>query len=104
MTKSTGDESSVLVAPETAPYSTADLPGHRIMLGEKAPLRLTAGEQLGPFPLAYQTYGTLNPERTNAVLVCHALTGDQFAAEIHPISGKPGWWQQLIGPARPLDT
>ena len=104
MSKSTEGESSVLVAPATAPYSTADLPGHRIVLGEKAPLRLTAGEHLRSFPLAYQTYGTLNAERTNAVLVCHALTGDQFAGQPHPISGKPGWWEHLIGPARPLDT
>ncbi len=104
MTKSAGDESSVLAAPATMPYSTADLPGHHIILGETTPLRLTAGDHLGPFPLAYQTYGTLNADATNAVLVCHALTLDQFAAQTHPISGKPGWWQQLIGPAGPVDT
>ena len=104
MAKSTGGESSVLAAPAAAPYTTTDLPGYRIILGDEAPLRLAAGDRLGPFPLAYQTYGTLNAHRTNAILVCHALTGDQFAAEAHPITGKPGWWQHVIGPGRPLDT
>jgi homoserine O-acetyltransferase len=65
---------------------------------------LDSGVELGAFRLAYQTYGTLNPERSNAVLVCHALTGDQFVAESHPITGKPGWWTQVVGPGKPLDT
>src|SRR5271170_3450963 len=68
------------------------------------PLRLDAGVDLAPFQIAYQTYGTLNPERSNAVLVCHALTGDQHVANLHPVTGKPGWWETMVGPGRPIDT
>jgi homoserine O-acetyltransferase len=80
------------------------LPGFRVRLAAAEPLRLDSGAMLGPITVAYQTYGHLNPTRTNAILVCHALTGDQFAAEPHPVTGKDGWWQLMIGPGRPLDT
>ena len=80
------------------------MPGHRVELGADTPLRLDCGVALGPFPMAYCTYGELNAERSNAVLVCHALTGDQYVAETHPITGKPGWWELIVGPGRPLDT
>ncbi|MCK6453119.1 MAG: homoserine O-acetyltransferase [Alphaproteobacteria bacterium] len=82
----------------------ANLPGHRVVLGTEHELRLDCGIEFGPFALAYQTYGTLNAQRSNAVLVCHALTGDQFVAEEHPVTGKPGWWSTMVGPGRPLDT
>ena len=68
------------------------------------PLRLESGGELQPLEMAYQTYGTLNPARSNAVLVCHALTGDQHMASIHPVTGKPGWWSRMVGPGLPLDT
>ena len=68
------------------------------------PLAMDAGESLAPLTIAYQTYGILNPERSNAVLVCHALTGDQHVANIHPVTGKPGWWDVLVGPGKPIDT
>ncbi len=58
---------------------------------------------LAPFRLAYQTYGTLNADRSNAVLICHALTGDQYVAEPHPLTGRPGWWDMMVGPGRVLD-
>jgi homoserine O-acetyltransferase len=68
------------------------------------PLALNAGVELAPFQIAYQTYGTLNARRTNAVLVCHALTGDQHVANTHPVTGKPGWWETMVGPGKPIDT
>jgi homoserine O-acetyltransferase/O-succinyltransferase len=80
------------------------LPGFRVQVAASEPLRLDSGTTLGPITVAYQTYGELNPARSNAILVCHALTGDQFCAEQHPITGKDGWWQLMIGPGRPLDT
>jgi homoserine O-acetyltransferase/O-succinyltransferase len=72
--------------------------------GTDEPLRLDAGVLLAPFQIAYQTYGTLNAERSNAVLICHALTGDQHVANVHPVTGKPGWWESMVGPGRPIDT
>jgi homoserine O-acetyltransferase len=69
-----------------------------------ASLALDAGRGLAPWTIAYMTYGTLNAERSNAVLICHALTGDQFAASDNPITGKPGWWLTMVGPGKPIDT
>ncbi len=77
--------------------------GGTLRLPAEAPLRLDSGATLAPLEIAYKTYGRLNAERSNAVLVCHALTGDQHAASIHPITGKPGWWNRVIGPGLPLD-
>ncbi|MDA5192610.1 homoserine O-acetyltransferase MetX [Govanella unica] len=78
-------------------------PGLTVELGALHPLRLDGGAELGPFTMAYQTYGTLNAARSNAVLVCHALTGDQFCAGDNPFTGKGGWWDKMIGPGKPLD-
>jgi len=69
-----------------------------------APLPLDCGRSLVPFTIAYMTYGTLNADKSNAVLICHALTGDQFVASDHPITGKPGWWTTMVGPGKPIDT
>ena len=65
---------------------------------------MDAGVSLPHVSIAYQTYGTLNADRSNAILVCHALTGDQHAANPHPLTGKPGWWSAMVGPGRPIDT
>ena len=67
-------------------------------------LELECGVTLKPLTLAYRTYGRLSDAADNAILVCHALTGDQYVAEIHPITGKPGWWDRLVGPGLPIDT
>ncbi len=68
------------------------------------PLPLECGLTLPGFTLAYRTHGRLNADRSNAILVCHALTGDQYVAETHPITGKPGWWEAVVGPGRAIDT
>ncbi|MDX6806766.1 homoserine O-acetyltransferase MetX [Terrihabitans rhizophilus] len=68
------------------------------------PLRLDCGVSLSPLQIAYQTYGELNADRSNAIFVCHALTGDQHVANEHPVTGRAGWWTTLIGPGLPIDT
>ncbi len=67
------------------------------------PLRLDSGAEIAPLEIAYKTYGVLNADKSNAVLVCHALTGDQHMASTHPVTGKPGWWERMVGPGLPLD-
>jgi homoserine O-acetyltransferase len=67
-------------------------------------LVLDGGRHLNRFTIAYRTYGTLNAARSNAILICHALTGDQYVAEPNPETGKPGWWNRLVGPGEPVDT
>jgi len=93
-----------VVAPADTGSNTGSLPGHRVRLGVTTPMRLDSGQELGPFTIAYQTYGTLNADRSNAVLICHALTGDHFVLDTHPITGKPGWWEMMVGPGKPVDT
>ena len=93
---------SIVASPRSLQPSDREWPGHRLFVRE--PLGLDCGLDFGPFTIAYQTYGVLNAERSNAVLVCHALTGDQYAADPHPITGKPGWWSSVIGPGEVLDT
>ena len=75
-----------------------------VRFGADKPLRLDAGISLSPFQIAYKTYGRLNAAKSNAVLICHALTGDQHVASVHPVTQKNGWWETLIGPGRPIDT
>jgi len=75
------------------------------VFGPDAPLALDSGVSLSPFTIAYETYGRLNADKSNVVLICHALTSDQYAASRHPITGKPGgWWSQMVGPGKPIDT
>ncbi len=67
------------------------------------PLRLDGGALLSPVDIAYETYGALNADSSNAILICHALTGDQHVASDHPVTGKPGWWTKMVGPGKPVD-
>ncbi len=71
---------------------------------ENINLKLESGEIIDSFKLAFKTYGKLNTDKTNAVLVCHALTGDQYVAGNNPITGREGWWSRMVGPNKPIDT
>ncbi len=75
-----------------------------LLYTEEDPLVLASGRELGPVEVAYETYGRLSPGRDNVVFVCHALTGDAHAAGYRDDAAKPGWWDNLIGPGKPLDT
>ena len=67
-------------------------------------LKLESGDIIDSFKLAFKTYGKLNADKTNAILVCHALTGDQYVAGNNPITGREGWWSRMVGPNKPIDT
>ena len=74
-------------------------------LSVEEPLTLTCGRVLPAYELVYETYGTLNPGASNAILICHALSGTHHAAGFHgPEDTKPGWWDACIGPGKPIDT
>lgn len=71
----------------------------------KQPLVLSSGEQLASYELVYETYGELNPDKDNAILVCHALSGNHHLAGYYTEQDrKPGWWENIVGPGKPLDT
>ena len=70
----------------------------------KKPLKLDCGKTINNYPLAYETYGSLNENKDNAILVFHALTGDQFVTGINPITKKDGWWSYAVGPNKSIDT
>ena len=83
----------------------ADNPSSQVArFGADQPLALDSGRSLDHLQIAYQTYGKLNHERSNAILVCHALTGDQHVANRNPVTGKPGWWNLMVGPGKPIDS
>jgi len=78
--------------------------GEIVFLAQKTPLKLSSGAEIKNFPIAYQTYGKLNADRSNAILICHALTGDQYVASKNPITEKDGWWNFMIGEGKTIDT
>ena len=71
---------------------------------EDAQLTLDNGSVLETLTLAYRTYGTLNDDRSNAILICHALTGDHHPSGANPLTGRAGWWDNMVGPGKPIDT
>ena len=90
---------------QTASRREVDDPQSEVVrFPDDRPLKLDASVDVSPLTIAYQTYGALNVARSNAVLICHALTGDQHVANIHPVTGKPGWWTTMVGPGKPIDT
>lgn len=78
--------------------------GRVAFLAKDKPLKLDSGAEISDFPMAYQTYGTLNGEKSNAILACHGLTADQYIVGPHPVTGKAGWWEHMVGPGRVFDT
>lgn len=78
--------------------------GRISLLAEEEPFLLASGAEIPAFPVAWQSWGELNADRSNAILICHALTGDQYAVGAHPVTGKPGWWETLVGPGKAVDT
>jgi homoserine O-acetyltransferase len=92
--KLTTENSSVGVV-DTQYYTFAQPPNE---------LKLECGKSLGPVTLAYETYGRLNADKSNAILVCHALSGDAHAAGVHKGENNPGWWEDMIGPGKAFDT
>ena len=73
-------------------------------LNIKKPLKLDCGKTISNYPIAYETYGTLNASKDNAILIFHALTGDQFVTGVNPITNKDGWWSYAVGPNKSIDT
>lgn len=74
------------------------------ILTVETPLDLVSGHQLPNYELVYETYGELNEDRSNAILICHALSGTHHVAGYHEGDDKPGWWNDYIGPNKPIDT
>ena len=68
------------------------------------PLKLDCGKTINNFPIAYETYGSLNSKKDNAILVFHALTGDQYVTGLNPVTKKDGWWSYAVGPNKAIDT
>src|SRR5690606_14442344 len=78
---------------------------HRTLFEPPNELVLEGGRRLGPITVAYETLGTLSPQKDNAIFICHALTGDAHVAGRHRVDDrKPGWWEGFVGPGKGIDT
>ncbi|TAD90485.1 MAG: homoserine O-acetyltransferase [Alphaproteobacteria bacterium] len=86
--------------PLALPFYPQALPGRFLTLPE---LPLDSGQVLRDVRIAFTTHGVLAADKSNAILICHALTGDQYVLDTHPITGKTGWWSTLVGPCKPID-
>ena len=75
-----------------------------LFYNDPQPLLLESGQIINGHDIAYKTYGSLNSNRDNAILICHALSGDQYVASSHPITNKDGWWSRMVGEGKPIDT
>ena len=78
--------------------------GDIIYVAQNSQLKLSSGLEIENFPIAYQTYGNLNADKSNAILICHALTGDQYVASSNPVIQKDGWWDFMVGKGKAIDT
>ena len=78
--------------------------GNITTLAKDKPLKLDCGQEISNFNIAYQTYGKLNKDKSNAILICHPITADQYIASTNPVTKKPGWWNFMVGPEKPIDT
>ncbi|MGY8850121.1 MAG: homoserine O-succinyltransferase MetX [Pseudomonadales bacterium] len=94
---------SIPLEPLAVPTDSIGLVSPQTVLIEK-PLTLACGIVLPSHQLVFETYGTLNSDRSNAILICHALSGDHHAAGFHKGDNKPGWWNHYIGPGKAMDS
>jgi homoserine O-acetyltransferase len=96
-----------IVSHETADMAVIMQNDARFGLDKKTLLlgavQLDSGVAFAPVEFAYEAYGELNADKSNAILICHALTGDQYVASNHPVTGKSGWWTRMVGPGKPID-
>ena len=69
-----------------------------------ANFKLDSGDSINDIKIAFKTFGELNTKKDNAILVCHALTGDQYVSGMNPVTGREGWWSRMVGPNKPIDT
>ncbi len=77
--------------------------GNIVNIATSNPILLDSGQFISDFPVAYQTYGKLNNNKDNAILICHALTGDQYVASKNPVTQKDGWWSHIVGEGKAID-
>ncbi|PPR40872.1 MAG: Homoserine O-acetyltransferase [Alphaproteobacteria bacterium MarineAlpha5_Bin12] len=82
---------------------SSDLPCEEAIFTDMG-IILDSGYELNDFRISFKSYGTLNNDKSNAILICHALTADQFVTNNNPITGKEGWWSNMVGPGKSIDT